>query len=158
MHTLGVSLQVHRPSRLGRWVYGAEYYRDWVDSSYRGYDPAGNLTQVRVQGPVADDANYDLLGLYVEDPVPLMLEYERFAAEAACFYTFMDDLIVRVPTGATASNGDLIVNEKNSGEGYVHGVELAGSLKLHRDWTLWANFSSANEPRRDLLLTAELRF
>jgi len=46
-----------------------------------------------------------------------------------------------VPTGETAENGDLIVNKENSGEGYVHGVELTGSVKLHRDWTVWANFT-----------------
>jgi len=246
VNTLGLSLQLQSPSPVGRWVYGAEYYRDWVNSSYRGYDSAGNLTTVRYQGPVADDATYDLVGVFVEDHLPLVedhleltlggrftyaaldadkvmdpysgalmsmedswdnvvgnvrlsyqpgetkhwtlyagaaqgfrapnlsdltrfdiartdeqevpafglkpetflspevgvkLEYERFSAEAAYFYTFMDDIIVRVPTGATTSDGDLIVNKENSGAGYVHGVELAGSVKLHRDWTLWANFT-----------------
>ena len=78
---------------------------------------------------------------FLSPEVGVKLEYERFAAEAAYFHTFMDELIVRVPTGQTTSNGDLIVNKENSGEGYVHGVELTGSVKLHRDWTLWANFT-----------------
>lgn len=246
VNTLGFSAQLQSPSKLGRWVYGAEYYRDWVDSSFLGYNAAGNLTTIRYQGPVADDATYDLFGLFVENHYPLLedrlelilggrythaaaeankvqdpftdahlslsdawdngvgnarlsyhpdeakhwtvysgvsqgfrapnlsdltrfdiarsgeqeipafglkpesflspevgvkLAYERFAAEVAYFYTFMDELIVRVPTGATTANGDLIVNKENSGQGYVHGVELSGSVKLHRDWSVWANFT-----------------
>ncbi|MBE7499496.1 MAG: TonB-dependent receptor [Verrucomicrobiales bacterium] len=246
VETLGLSLQLQSPSKVGRWIYGAEYYHDWVNSAYRGYNAAGDLTTVRVQGPVADDAGYDLVGAYVENHLPIVadtlalilggrytyaaadakqvqdpytglpmsladswdtlvgnarlsyqpgdpkhwtlyagvaqgfrapnlsdltrfdiarsgeqeipafglepesflspevgvkMEYGRLAAEAAYFYTFQDDLIVRVPTGQTTANGDLIVNKENSGEGYVHGVELAASARLHRDWTLWANFT-----------------
>jgi hemoglobin/transferrin/lactoferrin receptor protein len=246
VQTLGLSLQLQSPSKLGRWIYGAEYYHDWVNSSYQGYDTNGNLAVVRLQGPVADDATYDLVGVYVENHLPLVedrlelilggryshaavdaakvqdpftggplsmsdawdnlvgnarlswrpgqtghwtiytgasqgfrapnlsdltrfdiarsgeqeipalgLEPEsflsleagvkfqsgRFAAEAAYYYTLMDELIVRVPTGAYTPSGDLIVNKENSGQGYIHGLELAASLKLHRDWTLWANFT-----------------
>jgi len=246
VNTLGVSLQLQSPSQAGRWIYGAEYYRDWVDSAYRGYNAAGALTTVRLQGPVADDASYDLFGVFVEDHLPLLeerlelilggrfthaaitadkvqdpftgaplslsdswnnavgnarlsyrpdaarhwtiyggasqgfrapnlsdltrfdialsgeqeipafglqpesflspetgvkTEYGRFAAEAAYFYTLMDKLIVRVPTGGVTGTGDLIVNKENSGAGYIHGVELAARVKLHRDWTLWSNFT-----------------
>lgn len=246
VHTLGISLQLQSPSQAGRWVYGTEYYRDWVDSSYRAYNTAGNLTTVRLQGPVADDANYDLVGAFVENHLPVVedrlelilgarfthaaadapkvqhpftgqrislsdswdnvvgnarlsffpdeekhwmlyggvsqgfrapnlsdltrfdiarsgeqeipafgldperylspevgvkMEYERFAAQATYFYTFMDEVIVRVPTGRFTGAGAPIVNKENSGEGYVHGIELAGSVTLHPQWTLWSNFT-----------------
>ncbi len=246
VNTLGVSVQLQSQSPVGRWVYGTEYYRDWVDSFYRGYNAAGSLTSRRIQGPVGDEASYDLAGVYAQDTIPLFddrlevilggrftyaaadadrvqdpftgqnlalsdswnnvvgngrllyrldpeehwtlfagisqgfrapnlsdltrfdiarsgeqeipafglrpehflspevgvkVGYERVAAEAAYFRTFMDDLVVRVPTGDTTPNGDLIVNKENSGEGYIHGVELTGSLKLHPEWTLWSNFT-----------------
>lgn len=245
VHTLGLTAQLESPSLLGRWIYGAEYYRDWVDSSYRGYDASGNLTVVRVQGPVADDATYDAVGAFVEDQIPLAderlklvlggrytysqvdarrirnpangqtfaledswdnvvgsgrllyqldrdehaavylgasqgfrapnlsdltrwdadwgeetptpgvgpesflsleagakLRYERLHFEAAYFHTFIDDLIVRVPNGDTNPVGNVpIVTKENSGEGYVHGVELSGNVRLHRDWTWWGNFT-----------------
>jgi hemoglobin/transferrin/lactoferrin receptor protein len=246
VHTLGVWLTLQSPSTVGRWVYGVDYYRDWVDSSYQGFDAAGNPTLPHWQGSVADDATYDLVGVFVENQLPLVEdcvglilggrfthaaadadriqdphsrarlsvsdswdnvvgnarlsyqpgaakhwtlyggasqgfrapsladlsrfdiartgEYEipalrldpesflslelgvkredaRFAAQAAYFYTFIEDMIVRVPTGATTPNGEVIVYRENAGAGYVHGVELSGSLKLHRDWTLWANFT-----------------
>lgn len=242
--TFGVWLQLESPSKVGRLVYGAEYYHDWVDTSYRAYNAAGDLTAVRVQGPVADDSTYDLAGAYLEDHIPLLndrlevivggrynfshveagkirdpstaatfsledswdslvgsgrilyqlddqkhasvfagasqgfrapnlsdltrwdadwgqeipspgvdpehflsleggarVRFERFQAEAVYFHTLFDDMIVRVPTGDTSPNGDLIVTKENSGEGYVHGVELSAALKLHRDWTLWGNFT-----------------
>ncbi|MRR38292.1 TonB-dependent receptor, partial [bacterium] len=233
VETFGLSAQLESPSPVGRWVYGAEYYRDWVDSSYAAYDANEGLASVRVQGPVADDAFYDLVGVYAEDHLPLLDErlhlflggrfnyaaadanrirnpadgstfsladswndwvgsgrvlyeldpdqhlavfggasqgfrapnlsdltrwdadwgqeipspgvdpehflsleagvradYSRFEAEAVYFHTLFDDMIVRVPTGEMA--GDIpIVTKMNSGEGYVHGVELSGSVELY---------------------------
>lgn len=241
VNTLGLSAQLESLSPVGRWVYGAEYYRDWVDSTYEGYDAAGNLTTVRVQGPVADDATYDLVGMYVEDQIGLFEERLRVnvggrythagvdanrvrdpvtgqtigitdswnslvgsgrvlysvddadrvafyagasqgfrapnlsdltrwdadwgqeiptpgvnpehylsiegggrvrfrwvEAEAVYFHTLFDDMIVRVPTGEMAGTTPIVTKE-NSGEGYIHGVELTLSVRPHRDWTLWGN-------------------
>lgn len=243
VQTLGLSAQFQSPSPVGRWVYGAEFYHDWVNTSFQRYNAAGDLVQVRVQGPVADDATYDLVGAYVEDQIPLAserlqlivggrytyaqvdadrirdpstgatfslddswdnvvgsarllykldaedhsalfvgasqgfrapnlsdltrwdadwgleipspgvepeqflsleaggrLRFERFAAEATFFHTFIDDMIMRVPTGETNA-GVPVVTKQNSGEGYIQGLELSGSVALHRDWTLWGNFT-----------------
>jgi hemoglobin/transferrin/lactoferrin receptor protein len=74
VHTVGISVQLQSSSPVGRWVYGPEYYRDWVDSTYRRYAADGSLQVERRQGPVADDAIYDLFGFYVEDHVPLLNE------------------------------------------------------------------------------------
>ncbi|MGE3312854.1 MAG: TonB-dependent receptor plug domain-containing protein [Limisphaerales bacterium] len=69
--TLGLSLQFQSPSSVGRWVYGAEYYHDWVDSFYRRYSATGSLQQTRRQGPVADGSSYDLAAAYVQDTISL---------------------------------------------------------------------------------------
>lgn len=69
--TLGVALQGVSPSQLGKWTYGIEHYRDFVGSAQRNYNAAGALTSIGIQGPVADDATYDLLGVYVQDEIPL---------------------------------------------------------------------------------------
>lgn len=69
--TLGLSLQGVSPSRAGKWTYGAEHYHDFVGSAQRNYNTAGALTSAAIQGPVGDDANYDLLGLYVQDEIPI---------------------------------------------------------------------------------------
>ena len=58
VETLGVWASLVSDSPVGRWTYGFEYYRDWV-SSFSTSDP--------IQGPVGDDASYDLLGVYVQN-------------------------------------------------------------------------------------------
>lgn len=69
--TFGTLLRLHSPTTVGRWLYGVDYYRDSVDSFFADYNPDGSFRSARLQGPVADDSNYDLFGAYVEDMIPL---------------------------------------------------------------------------------------
>ncbi len=68
--TLGAFVQAQSRSTLGRWVYGGDLYRDRVDSHSVRHRADGSLAQVDIQGPVADDATYDLAGAYVENRLP----------------------------------------------------------------------------------------
>lgn len=105
--TLGLSAQLQSPSPIGRLVYGAEYYHDWVDSAYRAMDAAGNLTSVRVQGPVADDARYDLAGFFVEDHLPLAGERLNLTLGGRYNHAHVDAGKIRDPvTGSTFSLKD----------------------------------------------------
>lgn len=74
--TLGLSAQMVTPSRVGTWTYGAEYYRDWVQSGQTTYNSNGTVNAVAIQGPVADDATYDQVGVYVQDQIPLPARWE----------------------------------------------------------------------------------
>ncbi len=58
--TFGATAQFESPTSAGYFTYGAEYYHDHVNSF---------STRNRIQGPVADNASYDLLGLYVQDEI-----------------------------------------------------------------------------------------
>jgi hemoglobin/transferrin/lactoferrin receptor protein len=49
--------------------------------------------------------------------------------EFAYYHTRIDQLIVRTPTGRMVS-GMAEVTKRNSGEGYIHGVELEGHVRL----------------------------
>jgi hemoglobin/transferrin/lactoferrin receptor protein len=60
--TLGLSAQWSSPSPAGRLTYGLEYYKDDVDSF---------SSTSSIQGPVADDATYDTLGVYLQDEIPV---------------------------------------------------------------------------------------
>lgn len=238
--TWGASLQLTSESDIGRWVYGAEYLRDFVDSYSHKLNDDGSTGKAAIQGPIADDATYDTLGVYVQDAIPLMdrrlqvipgvryaynraeadrvadpvtgeamtvdgdwdavvgslraslaadrdehvvlfagasqgfrapnlsdltrldtarsneietpvtdLDPEQFicleaglkletgpvSAQAAYYHTWIDDLIVRTPTGRTIDELQE-VTKKNSGEGYVEGVELSGEYRFVRDWAL----------------------
>ncbi len=92
--TLGVSLQLASPSEWGDWIYGLEYYRDFVDSYSHKYKADGSYKSSGIQGPVADDSSYDNAGAYVEntrglleDRLDLILgaRYSVLAADAGAF-------------------------------------------------------------------------
>jgi outer membrane receptor protein involved in Fe transport len=63
--TLGVFTHLTRRADSGTWTYGFEYYRDDVNSFLN--KASGNSAADDIQGPVADDATYDLFGLFVQD-------------------------------------------------------------------------------------------
>lgn len=232
--TLGVSLQLTSPTPIGKLTYGFEYYYDMVESS---------STANAIQGPVADDANYHLFGLYIQDTIPIndqlevtlggrwtyaraeadsfldpetggqasldeswdsfvgsarvayqvvpahwnvfagvsqgfrapnlsdltrldiarsgeletaapnldpeyfttyeagvKADYENFSFQAAYFFTDINDMIVRVPTGQII-DGASEVTKLNAGDGYVHGVELGTSWRFHPQWTTFGAFT-----------------
>lgn len=237
--TLGAFVQAQSPSPLGRWIYGGEFYRDRVGSSSVRYRADGSLNAIDIQGPVGDDATYDLAGGYLENrlprlgPVDLILggrynyaaadarrvrdprsgattrvtadwqsavaslrgvahldsagrhnlfaglseafrapnlsdltrfdiaeggqietpapglepeffvtaeagwrtRQERWSATIAAFHTVIRNQIIRTPTGALV-DGLAEVTKRNSGAGYVQGLEFAGSVRLHPAWTL----------------------
>lgn len=62
VETLGLFAYASADSGLGRLTYGADFYRDGVDSF--------NTAQP-IQGPVADDATYDLFGAFLQDEFDL---------------------------------------------------------------------------------------
>jgi hemoglobin/transferrin/lactoferrin receptor protein len=237
--TFGTFVQAQSPSPFGRWIYGGEFYRDRVDSNSIRYRADGSLNAIDIQGPVADDATYDLAGAYLENrlprlgPVDLILggrfnyaaadarrvrdprsgattrvtadwhallaslrgvvrldsagrhnlfaglsesfrapnlsdltrfdiaeggqietpapglepeffvtaeagwrtRHERWSGTIAAFHTVIRNQIIRTPTGALVE-GLAEVTKRNSGAGYVQGLELAGTFRLLPAWTL----------------------
>ena len=69
--TLGSFLQFRSPSSAGLFVYGIESYHDNVNSFKKTYNPDGSLQKTAIQGPVGDDATYDIVGIYAQDIVSL---------------------------------------------------------------------------------------
>jgi len=245
VETWGLGVQCRSESGIGELVYGAECYLDDVDSGQRAYNADGSLKSVGIQGPVADDASYGSLGVYVQDRVTLPggllevipgLRYSSFEADAdraldpvsggpmsvagrwdavtaacrllcplsrdrrhvlfaalsqgfrapnlsdltrldtarsneietpspdldpedyicgeigyrvsagriraqaACYYTAIDGMIVRTPTGRVI-DGDMEVTKKNSGAGYVSGAEISAVCDISPNWSVRASGS-----------------
>lgn len=67
--TWGAGLQLESGSCVGKWVYGAEYYRDGVDSYSRKYAADDSLQKTEIQGLVADNAVYESVGVFAEDTI-----------------------------------------------------------------------------------------
>nr|HPJ56653.1 TonB-dependent receptor [Kiritimatiellia bacterium] len=74
---------------------------------------------------------------FVSVEAGVRLSGERLSGELAAYHTWIEDLIVRTPTGETV-DGSREVTKRNSGRGYVQGVELALRYRLAEDWQLRA--------------------
>jgi hemoglobin/transferrin/lactoferrin receptor protein len=84
--TLGVGAQFESPAtRLGTWTFGADYYRDWVDSHGARQLVAGGPLVPQPRGTVADDASYDLVGAFAQDELNVG---EKWTVTAGGRYTF----------------------------------------------------------------------
>lgn len=64
----------------------------------------------------------------------------RLGASLSYYYTQVNDLILRSPTGRVV-DGLLEVTKGNIGDGFVQGVELGGNYLLADAWTLFGGFA-----------------
>lgn len=252
--TLGLNVSAKSRTPIGRLTYGADWYRDSVDSYQSLLDKDGKLDVLSLQGPVADDSSYTTTGFFAQDqffivperleatlggrytrakvhagktgdplndlatPNPISglsfnkdwsavattarlmlrvddqwhlfggmsqgfrapslfdltgdeqartsesqigntkLEPEKFAsyemgvktqqqnlvAQASYFYNQIKDMIIRVPTGKYVNDDpteDAIIEAKNGGNGFIHGIELDGTYTLDAEWISYGNFT-----------------
>lgn len=98
--TLGVDLQFESETPIGRLVYGADYYHDWLET-----DGANNFA-----GAVADDSSYDLLGIFVQDQIDAG---DRFHFVVGGRYTY-----VRADLGKFRSPGNTQSNYSDSWQNF----------------------------------------
>jgi hemoglobin/transferrin/lactoferrin receptor protein len=103
VNTVGSSVQLLSESDFGEWIYGVEWYRDYVDSFNHKLNKHGGLKSRGIQGPVADDAIYDNLGAYVQNTIKL---HEQLDLILGGRYTFINadaDKYEDPETGAESS-------------------------------------------------------
>jgi hemoglobin/transferrin/lactoferrin receptor protein len=122
--TWGSTLQLESDTGLGAWVYGIEFYYDDVESYRRKYNADGSLDKVAIQGPVADDAVYDSLGLYAQNTIFFKDGHFEVVTGARYTYSKVDADKVEDPlTGNRISIED-------------HWDAVVGSLRLLYSFTL----------------------
>ena len=84
VRTLGMWVQFEKRAGRTQWLYGADHYGDDVSSFNVEYNANGSYRRIHAQGPVADDATYDLDGLFGQAIVTLS---PRFTATVSGRYT-----------------------------------------------------------------------
>ena len=77
---------------------------------------------------------------FINYEIGLRTSQENFNAGLSYFYTDIDDMIVRAPTGRMI-DGDYEVTKRNAGSGYVHGIELYGDYSPVQRLTLFGNLT-----------------
>jgi len=67
--------------------------------------------------------------------IGIKANFHNFTMRAGYFYTDIDGMIVRVPTGRII-DGDREVTKRNAGDGFVHGFDFGFRARLHPQITL----------------------
>jgi hemoglobin/transferrin/lactoferrin receptor protein len=135
--TLGVALALDSRVGPGSLIYGFDYYRDAIDSRtrVRTFDASGALLSdvTSVQGPVGDDATYDLVGLFAHYLVAATDDLELTLGGR---YTYAEADIGRLDDGA----GNPI---RASRDWDKLTFELRATYALTEDWRLYGGISQA---------------
>jgi hemoglobin/transferrin/lactoferrin receptor protein len=77
---------------------------------------------------------------YLSYEVGLKTEYEQFFAQASWFWTEVDGMIIRQPTGVVI-DGNREVTKRNSGDGFIQGFEAEGNWRFTDNFTLWGSLA-----------------
>ncbi len=77
---------------------------------------------------------------YLSYEVGLKTEYEQFFAQASWFWTEVDGMIIRQPTGAII-DGNREVTKRNSGDGFIQGFETEANWRFTENFTLWGSLA-----------------
>ncbi|MEC7777134.1 MAG: TonB-dependent receptor [Planctomycetota bacterium] len=130
----GSFIQGESESSLGLLTLGVEYYRDSIDSFFSEFEVDGSLRVERPRGPIADDATYDLLGIYAQDVFSLSDRLE-LTAGGRLNYASADAAVVDPdPTDTNAI--DPVSEDFSAAVG-----SLRATYRLEDGWSLYGGVS-----------------
>jgi hemoglobin/transferrin/lactoferrin receptor protein len=64
--------------------------------------------------------------------------YDNLTVQGSFFYTWIDDMILRNPTGERIGNAT-VIEKGGGGQGHVKGIEIEASYVFLKDFNVWAN-------------------
>jgi hemoglobin/transferrin/lactoferrin receptor protein len=136
VYTTGLTAQLEKKWGDVQLVYGADWYHDEVSSFNVQYNANGSIRRVFAQGPVADDATYDLAGLFAQGEVPLGT---NFTATLAARYTWASVDAGKVQDPVTAEVDSL----EDDWDNFSASARLAYFPVTDGPWMLYAAVSQA---------------
>ncbi|MFM8980258.1 MAG: TonB-dependent receptor [Planctomycetia bacterium] len=138
--TLGAAVQLDRPMRGGTLTVGADAWRDQVDSSKDNY-LAGAYQSSDIQGPLGDDAQYDLASAFAQAHLVLGC-WEAWAGlrftYAAASADRVDNPLVAGSNPATAGNVIAV-----DGDWTALVASLRALWHASRSWNFYGGISQA---------------
>jgi len=132
----GSARALYRLDEAARWaVYGgiSQAFRAPNLSDLTRLDTARS-NEIETPSPGLDPENFVAFELGVKT------RHETLQGEGAVFYTLIDDMIVRTPTGRVI-NGNNEVTKQNAGDGFAWGFEVALNWRFVPGWTAFGNFT-----------------
>lgn len=132
--TFGALLNFVSPSPIGTLSYGVEYYHDEVDSWGRNYNADGSLRSIDARGPVADDASYDLLGIYLQDEFKIAKPLTMIAGVRYSYAQAKAEVVDPIPTD------DLVLGPLDKAFD-AFSASLRVRLDVSRSWNFYGGVS-----------------
>ncbi len=132
--TLIINSDFTSETKVGRFVWGVDFVRDWVGSERTQFDPTTGMMTVYLQGPVANDSTYTTLGLFVEDTIDLT---ERVHLTAGLRYDYIS---VSAGTVADPATGTAF-SFNESYHSVVGGLRLLADI--NDDWSFYTGMNMA---------------
>lgn len=132
----GLELQLQSNTTIGNFVYGIDVYRDKVETGRVDFYADNSIDQIRIQGPVGDDAEYDQWGFYLQgefflnDQLTLTLG-SRYSYVRASVGKYEDP-----KTGLTASY-------KDHWDALTSSARISFQPNTVANWNLWGGISQA---------------
>lgn len=106
VETWGAQAELASELPFGSLTYGFDYYRDVVDSFRNNFDATGAFAGSAVQGPVGDDASYDLAGIYVHYEMPLDSAFRILAGVRATYADLKAGMVADPVLGSARVSDD----------------------------------------------------
>ncbi|MSR74949.1 MAG: TonB-dependent receptor [Planctomycetes bacterium] len=131
--TFGIAIEASKSTEIGVLSAGLDWYHDRVSSFRTNYNPAGAVTSVGIQGPVGDDASYDLAGLFLQDDLELG---SGFSALVGVRATWVSADIGRAVDPANTTQAISLSDDFSTVVG-----SLRISKRLGEDWNAYAGLS-----------------
>jgi len=137
VNTVGVNLDFTSKLKYGSLLWGGDYSRDWVDSSRitRTHTIASGSNSVvnGLQGVVADNSTYDMLGLYAQHN--LAPDSSKWEFNNGARYTYARAGLGKLDVGGKASSLD------RSWDDWVLSSRVL--YKIKPQWSVYAGISQA---------------
>ncbi|MDM3870489.1 TonB-dependent receptor [Porticoccus sp. W117] len=134
----GLEVQFTSTTDVAELVYGVDVYRDRVTSARTDFNADGSVDRVRIQGPVGDDARYDLAGIYLQAELSIS---DRSALTLGSRYSYTAADIGRFEDPASGQ----AVSFNNSWGALVSSLRISHQLSSgdNSSRLLWAGLSQS---------------
>lgn len=132
----GLELQLQSDSSVGNFVYGIDAYQDKVDTGRVDFNADNSVNQIRIQGPVGDDATYDQWGFYVQGEFPLS---DQINLTLGSRYTYVRAYVGKYEDPQTG----LAASYKDHWSALTSSARISFQPNAVANWNLWGGISQA---------------
>ena len=132
----GLELQLKSNTAIGNFVYGIDVYRDKVETGRVDFNADNSINQIRIQGPVGDDAEYDQWGFYLQGEFLLS---DQLSLTLGSRYSYIRASVGKYEDPQTG----LAASYKDHWDALTSSARISFQPNTVASWNLWGGISQA---------------